>query len=93
MFAAVGIIALLVLIGWLVHHALSSRKAGRAVAEAIRPHTVMYGLSCVAGVCSLAFFLDMDSISKLVKVVVCILLGIALIFLAAWLQRKAQTGI
>jgi hypothetical protein len=88
---AIGIIALLVLIGRLIYRALSSKKAGRAVAEAIRPHTVMYGLSCVAGVCSLAFLLDMGTVSKLVKVVVCILLGIALIFLAAWIQRKAQT--
>jgi len=55
----------------------------------IKAHTVSYGLACIAGVYTYAFFLSMD-LPQLVQVVVSILLGVALIILAAYLQRHRQ---
>ena len=81
MFVFVAVIASLAFIGWVIYRAARKKE--------IKAHLVMYGLSCLAGICTLTFFLSMD-VSKMVKILVCILLGSALIFLAAWLQRRAQ---
>ena len=81
--AAVGILAVLALIGW-----LSWRAAKR---KAIKAYMIMYGLSSLAGIFTLAFFLNMD-LPKIVKILVCIILGVALIFVAAWFQRRAKQG-
>ena len=51
----------------------------------------MYLLSTLAGVYTLAFFLNMD-IPVIVKVLLAIIVGIGLISLAAWLQRRRQPG-
>lgn len=80
---AVGIIASLAFIGWLIWRA--ARK------KSIKAYMVMYGLSCIAGVFSFAFFLNMD-LPKMGKILVCIILGAALIFVAAWFQRRAKPG-
>jgi hypothetical protein len=81
MLTAVAILASLVLIGWLIYRALRGRQ--------IRAHTVAYGLACIAGIFTFAFFLDM-AILRLFKVFASILLGAALIVLAAYLQRRRQ---
>ncbi|MCK4331284.1 MAG: hypothetical protein KAW81_01900 [Dehalococcoidia bacterium] len=78
---AVGIIASLAFIGWLIWRA--ARK------KPIKAYVVMYGLSCIAGVFSFAFFLSMD-LPKMGKILVCIILGAALIFMAAWSQRGVK---
>jgi len=80
---AVGIIASLAFIGWLIWRA--ARK------KSIKASMVMYGLSCITGVFSFAFFLSMD-LPKMGKILVCIILGAALIFVAAWFQRRAKPG-
>ena len=79
MAAAVAILASLAFIGWLIYRAVKGKP--------IRAHVVTYGVACVTGVFTLAFFLGMD-IPQLIKIVVSILLGIALIVLAAYLQRR-----
>ena len=71
-------------IGWLIYRAVKGKPF------TFKAYTVTYGLACVAGVFTYAFFLGMD-IPQLVKVVVSILLGMALIFLAAYLQRRRQS--
>ena len=51
----------------------------------------MYSLSTLAGVYTLAFFLGMD-IPRIIKVVVSIVMGVSLIFLAAYLQRRKEAS-
>ena len=81
MLTAVGIILSLAFIGWLARRA-AKRKA-------IKAYMAMYGLSCVAGIFTLAFFLTMD-ISKMIKILACIIFGSILIYLAARLQQRAK---
>jgi len=81
MATAIAVLASLVFIGWLIYRAVKGRQ--------IKAHTVSYGLACIAGVYTYAFFLSMD-IPQLVKVVVSILLGVALIIVAAYFQRRRQ---
>lgn len=92
MFQVVGIVALVILIGWIIHRAVNAQRANRPVKDVLNPHVVMYGLACVAGVCSLAYFLEMDDVPKFIKVIACVTLGIALIVVASLAQRKARTG-
>lgn len=81
MATAIAVLASLAFIGWLIYRAVKGKQ--------IKAHTVSYGLACIAGVYTYAFFLSMD-IPQLVQVVVSILLGVALIILAAYLQRRRQ---
>ena len=81
MLIAIAVILSLAFIGWLIWWAVKRKP--------IKAHLVMYGLSWLTGIFTLAFFLTMD-IPLIVKVLVCIVLGAALIFLAAWLQRRRQ---
>ena len=80
---AVAVLASLAFIGWLIFRAVKGRP--------FKAHTISYGVACVAGVYTYAFFLSMD-IPQLIKIVISILLGIILIVLAAFLQRRRQTG-
>ena len=75
----VAILASLGFIGWVIYRAVKAKP--------IKAHVVAYAVACVTGVFTLAFFLSMD-IPQLIKIVVCIFLGIALIILAAYLQRR-----
>lgn len=81
MLTVITVVLSLVFIGWIVYSAVKRKS--------IKAHLVMYWLSCLAGIFTLAFFLTMD-ILLLFKVLVCIVLGAVLIFLAAWLQRRRQ---
>ena len=75
----VAILASLGFIGWVIYRAVKGKP--------IKAHVVSYAVACVTGVFTLAYFLSMD-IPQLIKIVVCIFLGIALIILAAYLQRR-----
>jgi tryptophan-rich sensory protein len=81
MLTAIAVILSLASICWLIWRAVKRRP--------IRAHLVKYGLSCLAGIFTPALFLSMD-IPRIAKVLVCIILGAVLIFLAAWLQRRRQ---
>ena len=83
MLTAIAIVLSLAFIGWLIWWGVKRKQ--------IKPHLVMYGLSCLTGIYTLAFFLAMD-IPKIIKVLVSIILGAVLIFAAAWLQRRRQLG-
>ena len=83
MLTVVAVLASLAFIGWLIY------PTGKQ--KPVRAHTVTRVLSYVTGVYTFAFFLTMD-IPQLVKIVASILLGGALIILAAYLQRRRQPG-
>ena len=80
---AVGIIISLAFIGWLIWRIAKKRP--------IKAYMVMYGLSCLAGIFTFAFFLSMD-LPEMVKILVSIVLGGVLIFIAAWSQRRVKPG-
>ena len=75
----VAVLVSLAFIGWLIYRAVKGKP--------FKPHVVAYGVACVTGIFTLAFFLSMD-IPQLVKIVVSILLGMVLIVVAAYLQRR-----
>lgn len=79
MLIAVGIVLSLAFIGWLIRRAVKKKV--------IKAYMVLYGLSCMAGIFTLAFFLTMD-ISTTIKILACIILGVILIFIAARLQQR-----
>ncbi|MFC1977488.1 hypothetical protein ACFLWS_04400 [Chloroflexota bacterium] len=81
MLTTVTVLASLVFIGWLVYRAVRQKP--------VRAHTISRALAYVASLYTYTFFLGMD-IPRLVKVMVSILLGMALIVLAALLQRRRQ---
>ena len=81
MLVAIAVVLSLAFIAWLIWRAVKRRP--------IKAHVVMYGIACLTGIFTLAFFLSMD-IPMIVKVLVCIILGAVLIFIAAWLQRRKQ---
>ncbi len=83
MLTAITVLLSLAFIGWLIWWAVTRKP--------IKAHTLMYLLSTLAGIYALAFFLSMD-IPTIIKVLVSILLGATLIFLAAYLQRQKQPG-
>ena len=76
-----AIFASLGLIAWLIYRAVKHR--------AFSAHTISYALAILAGIFSYAFFLSMD-LPQLVKILISILLGAALIFLAAYLQLRRR---
>ncbi len=82
MAASVAVLATLAFIGWFIYRLVKGRP--------FKTHTIAYAVACVAGVFTYAFFLSM-LIPELIKIVVSILLGLALIFVAAYLvQRRRQ---
>jgi len=81
MLIAIAVLLSLAFIGWLIWRTVKKKP--------IKAHSVMYGLSILAGIYTLSFFLSMD-IDLIIRVIVCIVLGIFLIFLAAYLQRRRQ---
>jgi len=76
---AVAILASLAFIGWIIFRAVRGKS--------LKAHVVTYGVACVAGAYTFAFFLSMD-IPQLIKILVSIILGMVLIFMAAYLQRR-----
>lgn len=76
-----AILASLGFIAWLVVRAIKQRT--------FSAHTVAYALAILAGVFSYAFFLSME-LPQMVKILVSILMGAALIFLAAYLQLRRR---
>jgi drug/metabolite transporter (DMT)-like permease len=81
MLIALAVLLSLAFIGWLIARAVRRKQ--------IKAHLVMYWLSSLSGVFTLAYFLTMD-IPRIAKILVCIVLGAALIFLAAYYQQRRQ---
>ena len=83
MLTAIAVLLSLTFIGWLIWWAVRRKP--------IKAHVLMYLLSTLAGVYTLAFFLSMN-IPTILKVVVSIILGATFIFLAAYSQRQREAG-
>jgi len=79
MLTAVAVLASLALIGWLIYRGVKQKP--------IRAHTIVRAIAYLAGLYTYAFFLGMD-FPLLIKVVVSIVLGAALIVLGATIQRR-----
>ncbi len=79
----VAVLASLAFIGWLIYRAVKGKP--------FKAHTITYAVACVAGIFTYAFFLGMD-IPQLVKIVVSIFLGMVLIVVAAYIQRRRQAS-
>ena len=78
---SVAMLASLGFIGWVIYRAVKGKP--------IKAHVISYAVACITGIFTLAYFLSMD-IPQLIKIVVCIFLGLALIVIAALLQRRRQ---
>jgi hypothetical protein len=79
MLTFVAVLAALFFIGWLVFRATKGKP--------VRAHMVSYGVAVVAGVFTYAYFLSMD-IPQFFKIVFSIIIGIILIIVAAFYQRR-----
>jgi len=79
---AVAILSSLAFMGWLIYRAIKQKP--------VKAHTISYALACVTGIFTFAFFLAMD-IPELVKILVSILFGAALIVLTAYFQRRKMS--
>lgn len=82
MATAAAVITSLIFVAWIIYRIARGRP--------LKAHNVTYGVACVAGAYTYAFFLGMD-VSQLIKILASILLGIILIIIAALLQRR-QSG-
>lgn len=79
MMLAIGVILSLAFLGWLIWLAVKKRP--------IKAYMVMYTLASLTGVFTIAFFLSMN-IDQVIKILISIVLGAVLIFLAAYFQRR-----
>ena len=79
----IATLAILGFIGWLIYRAVRGRQ--------VKAHHITYGIAVITGIFTYGFFLSMNILQP-VKIVVSILLGMALIVLAAYLQRRRQPG-
>ena len=83
MATAIAILASVAFIGWLIYRAVRGRP--------VKAHHITYGIAVITGIFTYGFFLSMDILQP-VKIVVSIFLGMILIVLAAYLQRRRQPG-
>jgi hypothetical protein len=83
MATAIAILASVAFIGWLIYRAVRGRQ--------VKANHITYGITVITGIFTYGFFLSMDILQP-VKILVSILLGMALIVLAAFLQRRRQPG-
>jgi len=79
MATAIAILASVAFIGWLIYRAVRGRQ--------VKANHITYGIAVITGIFTYGFFLSMDILQP-VKILVSILLGMALIVLAAFLQRR-----
>jgi len=75
--------AILGFIGWLIYRAVRGRQ--------VKAHHITYGIAVITGIFTYGFFLSMNILQP-VKILVSIILGMVLIVLAAYLQRRRQLG-
>ena len=78
---AIAVIGSLAFIGWVF--------LGWGKRKRIKDTLMRYIHACIAGVFIFTFFLTMD-IPEVVKILASIILGGALIFIAAWFQRRIK---
>ena len=77
----IAVLAILGLIGWLIYRAIRGKQ--------VKAHHITYGIAVITGIYTYGFFLSMNILPP-VKILVSIILGIGLIVLAAYIQRRHQ---
>ena len=83
MTTVIAVLASVGFIGWFIYRAIKQRQ--------VKAHAIAYRAASVTGIFTIAFFLRMD-IPQLVKIMVSILLGMTLIVVVAYFQRRRQAG-
>ena len=81
MATTIAVLASLGFIGWIIYRAVRRKT--------IRAHTIVYAISIITGIFTYAFFLGMD-IPQLLKIMLSIIVGVLLIFTAAYFERRRQ---
>ena len=71
--------AILGFVGWLIYRAVRGRQ--------VKAHHITYGVAVITGIFTYGFFLSMNILQP-IKILVSIVLGMALIIVAAYLQRR-----
>jgi len=79
----IAVLAILGLICWLIYRAIKGKQ--------VKAHHITYGIAVITGIYTYGFFLSMNILPP-VKILVSIILGIGLIVLAAYIQRRRQPG-
>ena len=79
----IATLAILGFIGWLIYRAVRGRQ--------VKAHHITYGIAVITGIFTYGFFLSMNILQP-VKILVSIILGMVLIVLAAYLQRRRQAS-
>ena len=78
---AIAILGSLAFIAWMIFRAVKEKT--------LMAHAVSYGISILAAVFTYGYFLSLD-VDALIKIVVSILVGVILIFIAASRQRSRR---
>ena len=79
---AIAVLATLGFIGWLIYRAVKGKQ--------VKAHHITYGIAVITGIFTYGFFLTMDILQP-VKILVSIILGMVLIFMAAYFQRRQSS--
>ena len=77
----IAVLATLASICWLVYRAVKGKQ--------VKAHHVTYGIAVITGIYTYGFFLTMN-MPQPIKILASIILGIALIVVAALIQRRRQ---
>ena len=77
----IAVLATLGFIGWLIYRGIRGKQ--------VKAHHVTYGIAVVTGIYTYGFFLTMNILHP-IKILVRIVLGVVLIIVAAYLQRRRQ---
>lgn len=83
MVIALAVLAALGFIAWLVTRGVRNKP--------FKAHFISYGIAIISAVFTYGYFLSMD-IPQFVKIVGSIILGVILIFIGAFYQRRKATG-
>ena len=80
---AIAVLGSIAFIGWLVWRSVKEKS--------LTAHVVSYGIAILAAVFTYGYFLSLD-VDALIKIVVSMVVGVALIFVAASRQRKSKNA-
>jgi amino acid permease len=78
---AIAVLGSLAFIAWMIFRAVKEKT--------LTAHVVSYGIAILAAVFTYGYFLSLD-VDALIKIVVSIVVGVILIFMAASRQRRSR---
>jgi len=77
----ISVLGSLAFIAWMIFRAVREKS--------IKAHTVCYGIAVLTGIFTYGYFISLD-FAWMLKVVVSIVIGVALIFAAAGIQQRSR---